>query len=213
VLYDEIVAHRLGLIPLTTDLKSYVLSSKCKCNGEGCARCSVKMTLSSKSAGYVLASEIKSKDSKVKPAYPDMPVAKLLKGQDIELEATAKLGTGKEHVKWSPCLAYYQYYPIIEISADKVKNPEEVANVCPKKIFEVKGGKLAVNKDRLLGCHLCEACMETAEGQGVSVKGDDSTFIFYVEPWGQLSAKQIVSAAADVLGEELAEFEEKLQKA
>ena len=55
--------------------------------------------------------------------------------------------------------------------------------------------------------------MEAAEGQGVVVKGDDTTFIFYVEPWGQLNAKQIVSAAADVLDEELAEFEEKLQKA
>ena len=213
VLYDEIVAHRLGLLPLTTDLKSYVVSSKCKCNGEGCARCSVKLTLNSKSTGYVLASEIKSKDSKIKPAFPDMPIVKLIKGQEIEFEATAKLGIGKEHMKWSPCLAYYHYYPIIEVSADNVKNPEEVANVCPKKIFEVKGGKLAVNKDKLLSCHLCEACMEAAEGQGVVVKGDDTTFIFYVEPWGQLNAKQIVSAAADVLDEELAEFEEKLQKA
>ncbi len=211
VLYDEIVAHRLGLIPLTTDLKSYVISSKCKCEGEGCARCSVKMTLNSKSVGYVLASEIKSKDSKIKPAFPEMPIVKLIKGQDIEIEATAKLGTGKEHVKWAPCLAYYHYYPIIEINADKIKNPEEIVNICPKNIFEVKGGKLTVNKDRLLSCHLCEACVDAVEGNGISVKGDNSTFIFYIEPWGQLSAKQIVIAAADVLGEELVEFEEELK--
>src|SRR3972149_11609867 len=36
ILYDEIIAHRLGLIPLTTDLKSYNLPDKCKCEGKGC---------------------------------------------------------------------------------------------------------------------------------------------------------------------------------
>ena len=41
ILYDEMIAHRLGLIQLTTDLKSYTLASTCKCKGKGCARCKV----------------------------------------------------------------------------------------------------------------------------------------------------------------------------
>ena len=48
ILYDEIIAHRLGLLPLTTDLKSYNLSSECKCKGKGCARCQLKLTLKAK---------------------------------------------------------------------------------------------------------------------------------------------------------------------
>ena len=82
ILYDEIIAHRLGLIPLTTDLKSYNLPEKCKCNGEGCARCQVKITLkASKGSGMIYASELKSKDSAIKTVYPKMPIVQLLKGQ------------------------------------------------------------------------------------------------------------------------------------
>ena len=45
ILYDEMIAHRLGLISLKTDLKSYNLPENCKCKGEGCARCQLKLTL------------------------------------------------------------------------------------------------------------------------------------------------------------------------
>ena len=58
LLYDSMIAHRLGLISLTTDLKSYTLPSKCKCEGKGCARCQVTLTLSVKGPGVVYASLI-----------------------------------------------------------------------------------------------------------------------------------------------------------
>jgi len=213
VLYDEIIAHRLGLLPLTTDLKSYTITSKCKCKGEGCARCSVKMTLKSKGAGYVYASEIKSKDSKIKPVHPKTPIVKLIKGQEIEVEATAKLGTGREHAKWSPCLAYYKYKPVIEIDAGKCTNAEEVAECCPVDVFDLKSGKLAINKDNLLKCHLCGACTEKAANSSVRLNESDKDFIFYVEPWGQLSVKEIVAKASEVFKEQLQEFKEKLKQA
>ena len=42
VLYDEILAHRLGMIPLRTDLERYVLPEKCDCgNPLGCQKCRV----------------------------------------------------------------------------------------------------------------------------------------------------------------------------
>jgi DNA-directed RNA polymerase subunit D len=99
ILYDEMIAHRLGLVPLTTDLKSYNLPQKCTCKGAGCAKCQLKVSLKAKSAGLVLSSEIKTKDPEVKPVFDDIPVVKLLKGQDLELTATAVLGKGKEHAK------------------------------------------------------------------------------------------------------------------
>src|SRR3972149_1595116 len=55
VLYDEIVAHRLGLIPLKTDLKSYNLPAECTCKGKLCAKCSVKGVLKAKGPVTVYA--------------------------------------------------------------------------------------------------------------------------------------------------------------
>src|SRR3989338_1426343 len=102
ILYDEMIAHRLGLVPLKTDLKSYNLPEKCKCEGKGCNRCQLKMVLKAAKIGNVCASEIKSKDPAVKPVFSDTPIVKLIKGQSLELEATAVLGKGKQHMKWSP---------------------------------------------------------------------------------------------------------------
>jgi DNA-directed RNA polymerase subunit D len=213
ILYDEIIAHRLGLLPLTTDLKSYTITSKCKCKGEGCARCTVKMTLASKSAGYVYASEIKSKDSKIKPVHPKTPIVKLLKGQEIEAEMTARLDTGREHSKWAPCLAYYKYKPVIDIDSAKCTNAEEVAESCPVDVYNVKNGKLAINNDNLLKCHLCGACAEKASKGSVKLNESDSDFIFFVEPWGQLKIKDIVAKAAEIFEDQLNELDEKLKKA
>jgi DNA-directed RNA polymerase subunit D len=108
ILYDEIISHRLGLIPLTTDLKSYDMMSECKCKGAGCASCTVKLVLKAQGPCTVYASEIKSKDPEIKPLYGKMPIVKLLEGQELEFEATAILGLGKDHSKWCPGLVFYK---------------------------------------------------------------------------------------------------------
>ena len=214
ILYDEMVAHRLGLTPLKTDLKAYNLPEKCKCNGEGCARCQLKLTLEvskdkiTKGSGMVYASELKSKDPAVKPVYPKMPIVKLLKGQSLELEATAVLGKGKEHSKWSPCLAYYKHKPAIEIG--NVKNPEEVVEKTHGNIFEIKNGKLEVIKDNLFKYDLA-GILEDVSNNEIKVKYDND-IIFYVESWGQLSCKEILNEALDIFNETFDEFNEKVKE-
>ena len=209
ILYDEMVAHRLGLVPLKTDLKSYNLPEKCKCEGKGCARCQLKLTLKAAAAGTVYASELKSKDPAVKPVYPKMPIVKLLKGQSLELEATAVLGKGKDHSKWSPALAYYKYKPVIEIG--NVKNPEEVVEATHGNVFEIKNGKLEVIKDNLFKYDLAGVVEEVSKGE-VKVTHDND-FIFYIESWGQLSCREILNQALDIFNETFDEFAEEIKKA
>ncbi|MBW2968711.1 DNA-directed RNA polymerase subunit D [Candidatus Woesearchaeota archaeon] len=212
VLYDEIIAHRLGLIPLSTDLKSYNMPLKCKCKGEGCNRCQLKLTLSAKGPAIVYASDIKSKDPKVKPVYPKIPITKLLKGQEIELEATAILGQGKQHTKFSPALVWYKHKPEISINEKKINNPEACAQACPMNVFEAKDGKIKINKDNQLKCHLCHACIDISKG-AIQAENNPNEFIFSIEPWGQLSASEIATTAAQMMDESLTELQEQLKKA
>ena len=211
ILYDEMVAHRLGLIPLKTDLKSYNVPEKCKCEGKGCNRCQLKMVLrATKGSGMVYASELKSKDPAVKPVYPDTPIVKLLKGQTLELEATAVLGTGRQHVKWSPCHVWYKYKPIVEITGD-VKNPEAIIEVDHNNIFEIKDRKLTINKDKVLECDLSLDFSEI--DKNVKVTASNTDFVYYIESFGQLGCKEIINKALDILDEQLDEFVEELKKA
>ena len=211
ILYDEAIAHRLGLVPLKTDLKSYNLPDKCKCEGKGCNRCQLKLILrATKGSGVVYSSELKSKDPAIKPVFQEMPIVKLLKGQTLELEATAVLGRGREHMKWSPCHAWYKYKPVIEITGE-VKNPEAIIEVDHNNVFEIKDRKLAINKDRVLECDLSLDFSEI--DKNVKVSASDTEFVFYVESFGQLSCKEVVSKAVDIMDEQLDELVEELKKA
>lgn len=206
-LYDEMVALRLGLLPIKTDLKSYNLPEECSCKGKGCAKCTLKMTLHSKSAGIVYAEDIKSKDPKCTPVYPKTPIVKLIKGQEIELEATAILGKGKDHAKWSPGYAYFKAYPIIKIN----KDCEEAAKACPVKVFDFKGGKLSINQNNHSKCHLCMACVEACPKGAIEVEDSKTDFIFTLESWGQLEPAEIIKTAVSIITKKLEEFEKQLK--
>jgi DNA-directed RNA polymerase subunit D len=107
ILYDEILASRLGLIPIKTDLNRYVLPEKCDCKSElGCNKCRVLFVLDATASDKVVtvfSGDLVSEDKETRPVSETIPVVKLAKGQSIKLEAYARLGRGKEHAKWQPC--------------------------------------------------------------------------------------------------------------
>jgi len=207
ILYDEIIAHRLGLVPLTTDLQGYSIPEKCKCKGQGCASCQAKLTLKAEGPATVYSSDLKSKDPEIKPVFPGMPIVKLLKGQKLELEATAVLGTGKQHSKWAPGHIYYKQKPVFK--AGDVKNPEDVAKACPAGVFEVRHGKLVANEALLMKYDLAGVVEEVSNG-GASIEATDD-FVFYLESFGQLSCKQIMEKAVEEFESQLIEFQKLLK--
>ncbi|PIZ50943.1 DNA-directed RNA polymerase subunit D [Candidatus Woesearchaeota archaeon CG_4_10_14_0_2_um_filter_33_13] len=205
-LYDEMVGLRLGLCPIKTDLKSYELKENCKCGGEGCARCELKITLKSGKNGYVYCEDAVSTDPKCTFAYPKMPIVKLLPKQKVEMTLTAVLGKGKDHAKWIPGLAFYKRE--VNIKVGKVANPEQIVQQCPAPgIFSVKGNKLEVNSDKVHDCQICQKCVELDENISLEETGN---FIFSLESWGQLAGKEMLHHAAEILVAKVDEMEKLL---
>jgi DNA-directed RNA polymerase subunit D len=108
IMNDELMAHRLGLIPLKTDPKLYNNTSECACKGKGCARCTVKLTLKSEGPKTVYSRELQPADGETKPVYDTIPIVKLTASQSLDFEATAQLGYAKDHSKWQAGLASYE---------------------------------------------------------------------------------------------------------
>lgn len=192
VLFDEMLALRLGLIPLKSDLSSYVLHSECGCE-DGCPQCRVSITLSVEGAKTVYSKELKSADPKVAPVDDDIPIIELKEGQKVVLEAIAKLGSGKEHAKWQPAIACsYKNMPIITIS--KCDKCGACVDVCPSDILALDNTVTAQNSAECSLCRLCEA----ACGLGAIRIGSNSTsFIFSLESDGSIPVTELVQRAAD----------------
>ena len=105
VLPDEGLAHRLGLIPITTDLSRFNEPSKCDCNSEsGCSNCKVMLVLDTGESDVtrtVFSNELSSEDDSIKPTSDKISIIQLAPGQRVKVECYARLGRGTDHAKWN----------------------------------------------------------------------------------------------------------------
>ncbi|MCS7097125.1 MAG: DNA-directed RNA polymerase subunit D [Candidatus Methanomethylicia archaeon] len=213
--YDEILVHRLSLIPLTTDLESFNLPEKCVCNGVGCSRCQVTLILNVKADDEpktVYSRDITSSDPRVVPVSDDFPLTKLSVGDEIVIEMYARLGRGKENARFQPVsVCVYKYMPRVIVDTTKcVKCRVDELLTCVNACFK---GALNVNEEKgypylryPLNCNLCNSCVEACEYRAIKLDADDKTFIFYIESTGALSPTKIVYTAATILAEKCDEF-------
>ncbi|MDY6966030.1 MAG: DNA-directed RNA polymerase subunit D [Halobacteriota archaeon] len=218
VLFDEQIATRLGLIPLKTDLDTYVEPENCQCDG-GCAVCQVSLMLSVESpeevpknqktaTRIVHSGDFVPSDPNVVPAFDKIPIIKLITAiprkdrtsisrQKIVLEAIARLGKGSDHAKWQAAVACgYKNLPKIVIK--NCNGCGKCVEVCPRDIL-VLNGELSVINDA--ECSQCKLCEETCDIDAIKIDKDDNAFVYDFETDGSLSAKELVLRAADTIKE------------
>jgi DNA-directed RNA polymerase subunit D len=200
MLADEILAHRLGLLPIKTDLKAYNLPEECKCKSEfGCPECRVSLTLDAEAVDAtktVYSNSISSENPDIVPVNGNILLVKLAPGQKIKLEAYARLGKGKDHAKWQPVtVCAYKNMPLVKV------NP---------KVLGVKDGKLEVLN--INNCTLCMDCMDACpkEPKAIEITWDENTFIFNIESSGVLPPEQIMKEAIKILDKKTTSFLEEL---
>ncbi|KAJ3887742.1 DNA-directed RNA polymerase [Lentinula edodes] len=132
VIHDEVLAHRIGLVPLNvdprtmdgwegegdtpTDRNTLEFRVNVQCSGKASTAGSANQNLSDEKlySNYLFLSKhfewnpAGEQLDKIKPLpplgalNPDIVLAKLRPGQAVEMVLHARKGVGKDHAKWSP---------------------------------------------------------------------------------------------------------------
>ncbi|MFO7966322.1 MAG: DNA-directed RNA polymerase subunit D [Archaeoglobaceae archaeon] len=203
-LYDEMLAHRIGLVPIKTDYGKFNTPETCTCDGEGCPNCQISFRLNVEGKRMVYSGDFVSDDPDVVPAYDNIPLVELFEGQQIMMEATARLGTGKEHAKFQPVsVCSYRIIPQIVIDEKKCSNCNDCIESCPKQVLEEKEGKLVVRDEK--DCTLCMECVKTCQDGAISIE-ETNNFLFTVEGVGSLPIKTALKEALEMMKESAEEM-------
>jgi DNA-directed RNA polymerase subunit D len=210
-LFDEIVAHRLGLVPVPTDL-TMVERDKCVCKGEGCPSCLIGYSLYKTGPCDVYSGDLTpltEKDNEIKVKDDMIPLVRLGEGQAILVYAFAELGTAKKHAKWQVANGVgYKYLPIVKIDMSKCDNGGNCIPVCPKHVFAKENGKMKVVDER--SCILCMACTDpqVCKEKAIKVEGDPTRFVFEFETDGSLDAKTTLLKGLEILETKFENFKD-----
>ncbi|KAG8645612.1 DNA-directed RNA polymerases II, IV and V subunit 3 [Manihot esculenta] len=232
VLNDEFIAHRLGLIPLTSErAMSMRFSRDCDaCDGDGqCEYCSVEFHLRAKCITDqtldVTSKDLYSSDHTVvpvdfsDPAGYDSPdqkgiiIVKLRRGQELRLRAIARKGIGKDHAKWSPAATVtFMYEPDIHINEDlmetlTLEEKQSWVESSPTKVFDIDPVTQQVVVVDPEAYTYDDEVIKKAEAMGklglVDISAKEDSFIFTVESTGAIKASQLVLNAIEVLKQKL----------
>ncbi|KAI9220904.1 DNA-directed RNA polymerase [Blastocladiella britannica] len=192
-LVDEMIAHRLGLVPLVSkSAKRYKYPYECSCTG-ACENCSVTISLSVRAAREGIT-EVRTTDLVMVGDTDVVPfvdtnaglehgilLAKLTMGQELNLRATARKGIGKVHAKWIPVTTVgFEYDPHNKLRHTKLWYEENAAAEWP----------LSANAHRE---------DPPKEGELFDYTAVPSRYYMSIDPVGSLSADSIMTAGIDVL--------------
>lgn len=196
VMFDEMLGHRLGLLPIKTDLKAYKVGDR------------LKMVLEKEGPCTVYSRDIQSTEPTIEVIEKKVPLVKLAKDQKLKLELEAVVGTGKTHAKWQPAIV--SCYEVPEFSL-KVTDREQkkFLEQFPKEMFDIKADKAMLSDSLNASPDLVDLAVN-ALGEKTDKEGN--SFILSVESFGQLEASEVLLEAANALSEKVKAFKEELKK-
>ncbi len=209
---DEVLAHRVGLVPLKTNLESYVLPEECDCEAElGCPKCRAVLTMDVEAGDdtvTVYSGDLIPEDPSIAPVSNRIPLAKLAQGQAIKFEAYAQLGQGKVHAKWSPVsMCVYQNVAVVDVKDKAAAN--KCLEACGDGIATLDGGRLKIID--IQGFERHAPCREHVSHEEIMQGLKQDEFLFTVESNGGLPPERIVKEAVKMLKGKLSALGEKIE--
>ncbi|MGC8608859.1 MAG: DNA-directed RNA polymerase subunit D [Thermoplasmata archaeon] len=207
-LFDEMVAHRLGLIPLKTDL-TLNFRNQCSCGGKGCPLCTVTYSINKLGPATAYSSDMQPvTHPDLTPVDGEIPIVKLGAKQAILVTAEAILGTAKDHAKWQVTSGVsYKYHREFIVDKKVFEGWEDLKNKCPSAVISENDDNIIFTDDVK-----CRSLSVLFEVNGVQIKEDNTRFIFNFETDGSLKAIEVLQYALkrmkdrlDILVESLSE--------
>jgi len=204
-LFDEIISHRLGLVPIPTDLSLLAFREECVCKGKGCPNCTVRYTLSKEGEGTVYSGDLQPAEKSWAIIENKIPIVELYGDQRLILEVEAVLGRGRDHAKWQAVQAPgYRMETIIEFDKKRTGDVKEFVDKLPKDLVEIKANRLEL-KD-ITKLPILESFIEKEKLDFLTIKRDPTKLIFSFETDGSFSAKDAILESAKILEKKYAEL-------
>ncbi|KAI7884417.1 hypothetical protein K492DRAFT_191856 [Lichtheimia hyalospora FSU 10163] len=242
IIHDEVLAHRLGLIPIyadpqffdfkgeedgPTDLNTIVFKLKVKCEYNPDASPDETDPKKKFIHSHVYSGDLvwepkgvqgeKFQESPIRPVQDDILIAKLRPGQEIDMELHCHKGVGKEHAKWSPvATASYRLLPEITILKPITGDSADKFQKCfPQGVVDVvmeNGVKTAKVVNARKDTVSREVLRHKEFEDKVRLTRVRDHFIFNVETTGIIPPEQLFPTAIDILVEKIKAIQPSLDR-
>ena len=194
-MFNEVLAHRLGLTPLVSDLDAIEGLLLPEDDGwfepQG-----VAFSLNEVGPKVVYSKDLISSDSKIKPVYDTIPIVKL--------------------VKWMPTtVCAYKQYPEITFN-DEVDIDYDCADACPRGVLKSDKRSKKIKILDIENCSMCKSCVRSSINRAaangapdksyINVGYRENDFIFRIETDGSMPPKEVLLVACEKLGEKADKF-------
>ncbi len=208
VMFDEQLALRLGLVPLSTPPEGEFLEGDV-----------VTLSIDVEGPGTAYSGDLVSSDGLVQPTAENVPIIELNEGQRLEAEADAVMGRGRDHAKHQGGVAVgYRHLQRVEVVGDLPAFEDEESRIVRGVIEE--GAPAAAepsNGDAPQEGELVPTetfghdLTERYPGKELRVEDVPEAFVFHVETDGSFSVEELVDRAAATIESRAAELQEAVQ--
>jgi len=207
-MFNEIVAHRIGMLPVPTDEKT--IEAFGDSIGDDSKQPDIMYSLHKQGPCTVYSGDLEpvSGDDSLVIPETNVPIVKLAEGQAILVYAKAKMGNAQKHTKWQ-CAVAPRFYQAPTITVSSGKGSKAIFDILDKKDFKKKGKSHVI--DNPVKAHAALNKLEqlwndkeAKESMEVSTKKDH--FIFEFETNGAMKASLALEQALKALDGHCNEF-------